>query len=56
MKKTIFSVALCLLVALPAFSQETPETMIVFKLTGDEASAEHLDLINAEIFMILEGS
>ena len=36
--------------------QETPETMIIFKLTGDEASAEHLDLINAEIFMILQGS
>jgi hypothetical protein len=30
--------------------------MIVFRLTGDEASAEHLDLINAEIFMILDGS
>ena len=56
MKKTIFSFTLCLLVALPAFGQETPETMIVFKLTGDEASAEHLDLINAEFFMILEGS
>jgi len=56
MKKIIFSAIVCLLVSPPAFGQETPETMIVFKLTGDEASTEHLDLINAETFMILEGS
>jgi hypothetical protein len=56
MRKTTFAIALCLLAALPVFGQETPETMIVFKLSGDEASTEHLDLINAEIFMILEGS
>lgn len=56
MKKIVFSVTLCLLMSLPVFGQETPETMIVFMLTGDEASAEHLDLINAEIFMILDGS
>lgn len=53
MKKTIFPFALCLLLAPPAFGQES---MILFKLTGDEASAGHLDLINAEVFMILEGS
>jgi hypothetical protein len=55
MKKIIISVVLCVSFVLPAYGQEA-ETMIVFKLTGDEASAEHLDLINAEIFMILDGS
>ena len=53
--KTILQIAFCLFLATPAIGQET-ETMILFKLTGDEASAEHLDLINAEIFMILEGA
>jgi hypothetical protein len=53
MKRTFFSILVYLLLAPPALGQET---MIVFKLTGDEASAEHLDLINAEVFMILDGS
>jgi hypothetical protein len=55
MKKIIISIILCVSFVLPAYGQET-ETMIVFQLTGDEASTEHLALINAEIFMILEGS
>jgi hypothetical protein len=55
MKKIIVLVALVTLLAPYAYGQET-ETMIVFQLTGDEASTEHLALINAEIFMILEGS
>ena len=55
MKKMVFLIALVSLLAPYAHGQE-PETMIVFKLTGDEASAEHLPLINAEIFMILEGT
>jgi hypothetical protein len=55
MKKIIALAALVFLLAPHAYGQET-ETMILFKLTGDEASTEHLDLINAEIFMILDGS
>ena len=55
MKKIIALSVLLVFLAPPAFSQEN-EILLLFKLTGDEASTEHLDLINAEIFMILEGS
>ncbi len=53
MRKLLLPLALGLLLSSPAFGQET---MILFQLTGDQAAAEHLALINAEIFMILEGS
>jgi hypothetical protein len=55
MKKIIALIALVALLAPQIYGQET-EITIVFKLTGDEAAAEHLALIDAEIFMILEGS
>jgi len=55
MKKIIILAALVSLLTPYAHGQET-ETLILFKLTGDEVSTEHLPLINAEIFMILEGS
>jgi len=55
MKKIVALFALLTLLAPSVRGQET-ETMIIFKLSGEEAAAEHLPLINAEIFMILEGS
>ena len=55
MKRTIVTIALCMLVCAPVLAQDQ-EIMIVFKITGDEASTEHLDMVNAEIFMIIEGA